>query len=143
MIFLQKYRKLCSSKHTNRSFFKNTENDFPSKIHKTVLAFKTPKRFSFKNRRTDFLSENKDNNFPSRIPYYTLVKYLTRVKRVRHLINANVKILHISPALNDLKIINAALINARRAIRVNNMTSYFCVIRYILYMFVNQVKVTF
>ena len=44
----------------------------------------------------------------------TVVKYLTRVKRVRHLINANDKILHITPALNDPKIINAVLINARR-----------------------------
>ena len=50
---------------------------------------------------------------------------------MRHLINANDKILHITPALNDPKIIHAVLINARQAIRVNNMSSYFCVIRYI------------
>ena len=49
---------------------------------------------------------------------------------MRSLINANDKILHITPALNAPKIINAVLINARRPIRVNNMSSYFCVIRY-------------
>ena len=47
---------------------------------------------------------------------------------MRHLINANDKILHITPALNDLKIVNAVLSNARRPIRVNNTSSYFCVI---------------
>ena len=48
---------------------------------------------------------------------------------MRHLINANDKILHITMALNDPKIINTVLINARQAIRVNNMSSYFCVIK--------------
>ena len=60
-----------------------------------------------------------------------LVKYLMRLKIVRKLINANDKILNIYPALNGPKIINAVLINTRQAIRVNNMASYFCVIRYI------------
>ena len=49
---------------------------------------------------------------------------------MRELINANDRILNITPALNGPKIINVVLINARRAIRVNNMISYFCVIRY-------------
>ena len=44
---------------------------------------------------------------------------------MQYLIKANDKILHITPALNDPKIINAVLINARRPIRVNNMSSYF------------------
>ena len=44
---------------------------------------------------------------------------------MQFLIKANDKILHITPAVNDPKIINAVLINARRPIRVNNMSSYF------------------
>ena len=51
---------------------------------------------------------------------------------MRHLINANDKILHITPALNDPKEINAVLINTRRAIRVNKISSYICVIRYVI-----------
>ena len=45
---------------------------------------------------------------------------------MRHLINANDKILHITPALNGPKIINAVLINARWAIHVNNMSLFLC-----------------
>ena len=46
---------------------------------------------------------------------------------MRELIHVNDKILNITPALNGPKIIKAVLINARQAIRVNNMSSYFFV----------------
>ena len=64
------------------------------------------------------------------IPYYTYItSQVFNAGKKSATFNANDKILHINPVLNDLKIINAVSINARRAIRVNNMSSYLCVIR--------------
>ena len=58
------------------------------------------------------------------IPYYTYItSQVFNAGKKSATFNAIDKILHITPTLNGPKIINAVLINARQAIRVNNMSS--------------------